>query len=274
MDILYVTDLHGHKEKYKRLFETAREQGVAVVINGGDILPHCLDLFDQGEFITSFLDPYFRQYDQAGIHFLCTPGNDDLMIFDDLLEEICRDHPFVNSLAQRRIEIEDYEFIGMNWVVDYPFPLKDRCRMDSEDYIFQEQYGSGLLSTLEGWRDIEDWPAYARTLPPIEEEMNRLVRPKKMSRTIYNIHMPPSSMGLDECGFGPKVGSKAIYSFLEKHQPLLSLHGHIHESPGVSGKWKGSLGTTICLQPGQLEPFTYVEIDLQTMHCERRVKDI
>jgi Icc-related predicted phosphoesterase len=159
----------------------------------------------------------------------------------------------------------------MNWVVDYPFRLKDRCRMDTKDYIFQEQFGTGLLSTLNGCKEIEDWFAYAKTLPTIEDELEKLVRPMKMAQSVYVLHMPPYKLGLDKCGHGPEVGSKAIYAFLQTHQPKLSLHGHIHESPKFSGKWYAQLGSTICIQPGQLSPFTYVTIDLQTMQLDRRV---
>ena len=33
----------------------------------------------------------------------------------------------------------------------------------------------------------------------------------------------------------------------------MSLHGHIHESPKISGLWYNKLGKTICIQPGQTE---------------------
>jgi Icc-related predicted phosphoesterase len=81
--------------------------------------------------------------------------------------------------------------------------------------------------------------------------------------------MPPSRLGLDKCYDGGEVGSKAIYNFLEKYQPKLSLHGHIHESPEVTGRWYGKLGRTICIQPGQLDEFTYVTIDLSMMKFDR-----
>jgi len=54
-----------------------------------------------------------------------------------------------------------------------------------------------------------------------------------------------------------------VYEFLEKNQPYMSLHGHIHESPEVSGIWHAKIGETICIQPGQCENFTYVIIDLE-----------
>jgi Icc-related predicted phosphoesterase len=83
--------------------------------------------------------------------------------------------------------------------------------------------------------------------------------------------MPPANIGLDVCWSDEKVGSQAIYKFIEKNQPLLTLHGHIHESPAKSGVWKAKVGKTISVQPGQLKPdsVSYVIIDLAKMKLER-----
>lgn len=271
MRLLFVTDLHGCRWKYDRLIEAALGSQADVVINGGDMLSR--DLFAQDAFITHHLNAHFAQVDAAGIHYLCYLGNDDLSIFDELLEETCERYGFVTCLAQRRHVIGGVEFVGLNWVVDYPFRLKDRCRMDTEDYVFQEQFGTGLLSTPTGWEEMEDWFSYARTLPTMEDELNRLVRPEHMAQSVYVLHMPPYGLGLDECWDDRRVGSRAVYNFLLAHQPKFSLHGHIHESPEVSGRWYAQLGNTICIQPGQLEPFTYVTIDLDTMTFDRHIED-
>ncbi|MCD4799685.1 MAG: metallophosphoesterase, partial [Methanosarcinales archaeon] len=184
MKVLFVTDLHGSKWKYDRLFEVAEEFQADVVINGGDMLPKNNGLFRQDEFIADYLDNHFARFNSAGIYYLCYPGNDDLRIFDTEFEETCDKYPFVVCLAQRKFEVRGYEFVGMNRVVDYPFRLKDRCRMDTDDYTFQEQFGTGLLSTPDGWQEIDDWFAYAKTLPTIEEEIDRLVRPRDMAKSV------------------------------------------------------------------------------------------
>ena len=269
MKLLFVTDLHGCRWKYDRLFNAAQEFKADVVINGGDLLPKAGDLFSQDAFITGYLDAHLAQFDSARVYYLCCPGNDDLRIYDELLESTCNEYPSVVCLAQRAFGIGDYEFVGFNWVVDFPFRLKDRCRMDTQDLAFQAQLGPGLLSTPNGWHEIKDWFSYARTLPTIKDELERLVRPQDMAQSIYSIHMPPHGLGLDQVGNGEKVGSKTIYDFLRNHQPRLSLHGHIHESPDVSGSWHARLGDTLCIQPGQLDPFTYVTIDLDTLEFDR-----
>ncbi len=269
MRLLFVTDLHGSKWKYERLFEVAKDIQANIVINGGDMLPKDIDPFKQGEFIANYLEGHFARFNSAGIYYLCYPGNDDLRIFDKQFEDTCNKYSFVIYLAQRKFEVGGYEFIGMNWVVDYPFRLKERCRMDTDDYKFQEQFGTGLLSTSDGWQEIEDWFACAKMLPTIEEELDLLVRPVDMAKSIYVLHMPPYRLGLDKCYYGAEVGSKAVYNFLKKYQPMLSLHGHIHEYPEVTGLWYAKLGRTICIQPGQLDEFTYVTIDLSTMKLDR-----
>jgi len=269
MKILFTTDLHGNKEKYGRLFLAAKTHKVDAVINGGDMLPFGKNLFSQGRFITDYLNGHFSKFNDDKIHYLCCPGNDDLIIFDDLLDDTCNPYPYVVNLAQRKVKISGFEFIGMNWVVDYPFPLKDRCRMDTADYQFQEQYGAAVISTPDGWKEIADWHAYAKTLPTIADELDRLVRPENMAETIYIMHMPPVNLGLDQCRHGPTVGSKAIFNFLRTTQPRLSLHGHIHESPESGGNWIARLGDTTCIQPGQLEPFTFVLIDVKKMKFDR-----
>ncbi len=269
MKILFVTDLHGSQWKYDRLFDVATGLGVQIVVNAGDMLPKEGALLQQDDFITSFLDLFFEKFNNAGIYYLCYLGNDDLMIFDQLFEKVCEKYRFVVSLAQQKCDISGYEFIGMNWVVDYPFRLKDRCRVDTDDYVFQKQLGTGLLSTREGFQEIKDWPAYARSLPTLHDELINLVRPQNMYKAIYVIHMPPAKLGLDKCYSGVEAGSTAVYDFIRKNQPLMALHGHIHESPQMTNKWFAELGRTICIQPGQLDDFTYVTIDLHTMHFER-----
>jgi len=143
--------------------------------------------------------------------------------------------------------------------------------MDSDEYVFQKQFGSGLLSTANGMEEIEDWFALARTLPSMKDELERLPEPRDAKQAVYVIHMPPANLGLDHCHSGEKVGSKAVYSFLEERQPLLSLHGHIHESPKMSGIWNNCIGDTICVQPGQTEFLSYIIIDLDDMTFQRDV---
>jgi Icc-related predicted phosphoesterase len=44
------------------------------------------------------------------------------------------------------------------------------------------------------------------------------------------------------------VGSIAIRRLIERHQPLLTLHGHVHESTRLTGRWRERIGRTHCFQ--------------------------
>ena len=107
--------------------------------------------------------------------------------------------------------------------------------------------------------------------------IKNLLKPSDISNTIYIFHSPPSNLDLDVTHAGLKVGSKAEYNFLKENQPKLSLHGHIHESPDVSGKWHSQVGKTICIQPGQSQQHEdflhYVLVDLETITLERKIAD-
>ena len=78
--------------------------------------------------------------------------------------------------------------------------------------------------------------------------------------TIFNFHVPPIDTGIDiaaelDASMAPvvvagqvqtkSVGSTAVRQTLERHQPVLSLHGHIHESPGMA-----RIGRTVAINPG------------------------
>jgi Icc-related predicted phosphoesterase len=277
MKLLYVTDIHGIEWKHNKIFEIVDSLKIDVVINGGDILPFKGNLMHQDKFIAGFLDDYFSKFETKGIHYIGLLGNDDLGIFDDLFQKTCEKYLHVANIAQTLFQIPDnkYEFIGMNWVSDLPFGLKDRARRDSKDFEHPTQRGKQYLSTPDGFKRIDDWFSYAANLPTIEDELRNLVKPINMSNTIYIFHNPPANLDLDVTYKGLKVGSKAEYAFLKKNQPLLSLHGHIHESPDVSGNWFSQLGRTVCIQPGQShqhEDFLiYVVIDLETMNFERKI---
>lgn len=273
MKIIYATDLHGDRVKYDRLLALARDQRPDALINGGDLLPKRGNRNEQARFINGFFFDHLKALSEMGIPCLFMPGNDDQRIFDPDLEAICAGLAGVQRLDGRVVALGAYEFIGFNWVCDYPFRLKDRCLRDEHDSAFPPQLGSALFSTPEGYEEIFDWPTYARTLPTMGEELAWLPRPQDPDRAVYVIHDPPAGLGLDVCHGERRVGSVSVARFIEHHQPRLTLHGHIHESPEVSGVWQSRIDRTVCVNPGQLEMgLVWLEIDLESMSLRRQLE--
>lgn len=80
MKIIYTTDLHGESWKYDRLAAIARKLRPDIAINGGDMLPISGPRLEQNRFITGDLSKHFKEFEDAGIDYLCFLGNDDLKI--------------------------------------------------------------------------------------------------------------------------------------------------------------------------------------------------
>lgn len=64
------------------------------------------------------------------------------------------------------------------------------------------------------------------------------------------IHCPPFQTRCDVLFNGQHIGSAALRRWIERCQPLLTLHGHIHESPRVSGAFFDRIGKTTVVNPG------------------------
>jgi Icc-related predicted phosphoesterase len=88
------------------------------------------------------------------------------------------------------------------------------------------------------------------------EDLHKLANKDDFSRAVFLFHAPPHESKLDRIDSHGKlfdhvpldshVGSIAIRRFIEEKQPLLTLHGHIHESARITGFWKDAIGKTHC----------------------------
>jgi Icc-related predicted phosphoesterase len=122
--------------------------------------------------------------------------------------------------------------------------------------------GDGFQMVSTGWSNVTPWKTH-RELPEAElaQKIDATIpREANMSRMVFNFHCPPYGSNLDEApllddrlnvvdagrALTP-VGSKAVRDLIMKYQPLLSLHGHIHE-----GKGTARLGKTLAINAGSL----------------------
>lgn len=279
MKILYVTDLHGDKNKYRKSLEVAVEKDIKVIVNGGDMLPKQCDRHtEQPIFINNFLKDYFTELQRLNITYLAMLGNDDLLTVDHLFTQVCNEFDNVYNIAGGKVCLNGYEFIGMNNILDHPFGCKDRV-VTEKNYIPQRQLSSVAgISNEYDYDRIYNWLDYSvMKLPHMCDILNGLPKPDDPHKTIYIMHMPPAGLRLGQLRYQDlDIGSVDIYNFLKDKQPLLSLHGHIHESPDTQkGKWINQILQTTCIQTGQTELFnnymTYAELDLLNGKYERRV---
>ena len=278
MRILYATDLHGDKNKYEKLLNIAIDNNINLIINGGDMLPkQGARHKEQPVFINEYLRDYFSRLKLHNIKYLAMLGNDDLLSIDKIFDDVCNEFDNVYNIAQNKVNINGYEFIGMNHILDHPFGCKDRVVME-DNYIFQQQLmPHALLSNDTYYDKIYNWIEYATTqLPDMSDILNELPKPDNNDKTIYITHIAPSGLKLGQLFYQDlDIGSIDIHNFFKKIQPLLTLHGHIHESPDTqTGKWINSIHNTTCINPGQTEIndkiLIYADIDLDNKIYKRK----
>ncbi|MBA2311806.1 MAG: metallophosphoesterase [Actinobacteria bacterium] len=152
------------------------------------------------------------------------PGNDDPFFIDEIIDEI----PRFQLVEEQVVTLPGgYEMISTGF--------SNRTPWDTHREIDEDE---------------------------LREKIDKLAaQVSDIGRAIFNIHVPPYNTPIDE---GPDidsetwdqktsmgramtrpVGSHAVRAALEEHQPLLALHGHIHESRGIV-----RIGRTLAINPG------------------------
>lgn len=152
---------------------------------------------------------------------------------------------------------------------DYPQVLQAIYRSGTESFFACENEVVAIdddhtmisigFSTPTPWKTPREIPD--DQLAEMIEKM--ILKVRNLDRCIFNIHDPPFDSTLDTCPMldwttdpptpivkaGQMVmhgaGSQAVRRVIETHQPMLGLHGHIHESQGVA-----KIGRTTCINPG------------------------
>ena len=241
--LIYTADLHGNEEFYKRLLEKAEEENVDAIVIGGDLCPKG-GVQTQKVFLENFLINLFKSFKQNNKdkEIYAIMGNDDFRLNLSVLENAEKNN-VLKSIHKKSIKLnKNLNIAGYGFVNPTPFRLKDWEKAD-----FGEDKAPTQLF-LEEIRSIE------KENGTIEEDLNKLKNLSSPKKTIYVIHAPPFNTNLDIITTGTHVGSRAIRKFIEKEQPFLTLHGHIHESPKMSGSWKDKIDKTICVNIGSSYP--------------------
>jgi|LGOV01.1.fsa_nt_gb Icc-related predicted phosphoesterase len=256
MKIIYTADLHGIEGLYSQLFCLAVNRRADAIIIGGDLLPKhgafSTSGEDQRDFISRFMKPRLEEIHGKlpGLEVYAMMGNDDWLINMPLLEEL-QSHGLLKLLHNKKYRLGNgFELIGYGNVPPTPFSIKDSERLDTADAPIEPQHFAAYVSGDKNIRQIDSAMHFSRH-NTIEQELARLPVPKSYKKTVYVMHAPPFRTNLDVLYDGRSVGSRAIRQFIEKTQPYLTLHGHIHEAPSRSGSYWEKIGNTVCINPGQ-----------------------
>ncbi len=246
----FVTDIHGKNERYEKLFSYILNNPPDIVFFGGDLLPHSLRKTDPENYVEDYLVNHFLQlkkklgerYPQI---FLIL-GNDDPR-GDEITFIEMEGLGIWKYMHQRKLEYGGYNFYGYAYVPPTPFRYKDWERYDVSRYV-----DPGCISPEEGIRTIDTGEDI--TYATMQKDLKVLAGDDPMEKAVFLFHSPPYKTFLDRAALDGvivehvpmdvNVGSIAIMRFIEEKQPLLTMHGHIHESSRLTGQWRQSFNRT------------------------------
>lgn len=255
--VIYTADLHGSLELYRAAGEAARRSQADAVIFGGDLCPGMPSASAthlpkaQPEFLLRDVGPLVESWkkDRPALRVFVIPGNDDCGTILAALSQL-ESAGLIENLHQKSARLGPYSLVGLAFVPPTPFSFKDFERRDGpEERTLERPAARSVVATEQGFQIIEDFGAYLNSLLTIEEEIARLPL-SDPARTIGVMHSPPYNTRCDVLYNGVHIGSRAIRRWIEHAQPLLTLHGHIHESPEMSGDFCDRIGRTIVVNPG------------------------
>jgi uncharacterized protein len=283
--LFYASDVHGSRVCWKKFINAAAHYPAEVLVMGGDLtgkaivpivregdgsysatvigerrLAHTAEELDQLQdaIATNGMYPLIMDPDEASA-LSTDPAVRSEAFEAAMLQEL---RVWV-ELADQRLAATDgraYVIPGNDdpWTVD-PV-LSEGSRVDACDEAIRQLGPHELLSfgysNRTPWRtprELDEDEIYARLLQ-LADQLD------SARSAIFNIHVPPRSSGLDTAyevdeelryvtkGGRPHevpVGSSAVREIIEEFQPLLSVHGHVHECKGIA-----SMGKTVAINPG------------------------
>jgi Icc-related predicted phosphoesterase len=283
--LFYATDVHGSTRCFTKFVNAAEFYGADAVLLGGDIAGKAIvplvaaDGRYQGRFLGEpvsveageELEGLEKKIAATGYYgWRCTPGQEAEIASDPARQEAL----FLRLIIER---CEQWMALAAERLQPKGIPCYVNAGNDDPPEIDAVVDGSGWVQFLEGrvaelpdgtqvascgYANMTPW-ACPRDVP--EDDLGRRLDDvirllDDPAQAIFNFHCPPYGTGIDD---GPRlrddfrvtagaggvemvpVGSTSCRAAIERHQPLLGLHGHLHESRGTY-----KLGRTLCVNPG------------------------
>ena len=281
--IYYAADIHGSEKCWRKFVRSATFYKADVLILGGDLSGKILvpiEKHDDGTYEASWSGSHYRLQSAEELEkrirfngfypYVCTPDDMEAMRTDERVVEAIFRRQVLASVqswlahADRELEGQSVECVVIpgnddDWALDTV--LSSASRVTNGDRRVtpigsRHQLLNLGLSNRTPWDSPRE--ADEDELTDILSEIESQLDPGRI--TIANIHVPPFGSHLDDApaltedldlvsagGERPTkpVGSHAVREWIERVEPALSLHGHIHESRGST-----KIGKTLSLNPG------------------------
>lgn len=262
--ILYTSDVHTNAEHIKEFLSIASKADVNYLIINGDITPK--NIFMQHNNLNVILrkQEVYLKHDLVLLlkefreknpkkEILLDLGNDDFKFNRYFLE--IQEGYLLHLLHMRVYELTpEIGLVGYMSVPPTPFGIKDWEKTDIRGCFPASSRLSGFVSVNGAIKD--NYVININSEDTIENDL-KILSEQITTPFIFVAHAPPMSTNLDMISPHFHVGSSAIRNFItqwsDKGKLVISLHGHIHESPVISGTILHEINNTLCVNIGQTD---------------------
>ncbi|HVC26968.1 MAG TPA: hypothetical protein VND40_02285 [Nitrososphaerales archaeon] len=283
--IYFVTDVHGSSKCFRKFLNAAAFYKADILVLGGDITGKVMTpiVEDNGSFSCSYqgaevvmtgmeeVHEFRKKAADAGTytHIVSPPEFEELkadpeqvkQLFTKLMVE--RVQEWVSLAKERlgRTDVRCYISPGNDDLFDIdPVLSSSDYIVNPEERVVEVDPGHEMITL--GTTNHTPWNSPREVDEDVlaKKILDMADKVRRMGSAIFNIHVPPIDTPIDKA---PRIdenlkivvkagnvemtsaGSTACRAAITKYQPMLGLHGHIHESRGVA-----KLGRTLCANPG------------------------
>jgi uncharacterized protein len=281
---LFATDIHGSETCWKKLVNSGTFFQVDIIVLGGDMTGKGIQAIVEaspGNYRTDFLgesvevsgEPELAKLEQrvrsAGFYpSRMTPDTFQEFVGSPEVQQKSFEALMAKTI-QGWLEFAEKKLKGTGKRIvvtagnDDPLFINELFTGSSvvvmaERQVFQLDDNHEMIN--EGFSNPTPWHTHREM---DEDSLYEVIRQqaeqvKDIKNAIFNLHVPPFNSKLDEAPLLDEhlvpvdggrtyvpVGSKAVRKAIETYQPLLGLHGHVHEAKGSA-----NIGRTLCLNPG------------------------
>lgn len=286
MKLFFATDVHGSEICWKKFINAGKFYEVDTLILGGDmtgkaVVPiiaqgngaYKVTLLEQETILnnTEELNAMVQTIQNRGYYPYITDPDEVAEIASDPRKS---DELFLKEVIktiERWMEYADQKLSGTG-IRCFVCPGNDdmfeidaviassRSVIHAEGKVIELDEHHEMISS--GWSNPTPWDTH-REEPEeaLQARIEAIIsKAHDIPNAVFNLHAPPYGSGLDEAPELTKdlrpayagrslvpVGSRAVLNIIEKYQPLLGLHGHIHEGKGTR-KYR----RTLCINPGSM----------------------
>ena len=283
--IYYASDVHGSNRCFRKFLNAAKFYKAQILVMGGDILGKAIIFLEEtrpGTYVTKERGQRLELTSAADVRefekiaadkglytYRCREGERDALytvgevesVFERLMKERLMEWI---TLADERLAGSGVRCYIMGGNDDPPEVLN---ALDTGRIVHNPEGAPVILDEASemislGWSNPTPWNTPRECS---EDELAQridalMMQVKRPDALVMNLHVPPFKSGLDDAPelnselkvqsnlgqtrFKP-VGSTAVRAAIERYQPLLGLHGHIHEAHASC-----KIGRTVCINPG------------------------